>query len=149
MTFRPAGVSDIPEMMRIRMGVRENRLTDPAKVQPHHYREMLRDGAGWVCEIDDAVVGFAIADARQGSVWALFVDPAHERRGIGRRLHDATVDWLFAAGHTRIWLTTDPHTRAERFYVAGGWMQTGVTVAGEIRFELTRSGHRVVRSETR
>ena len=139
MTIRSASLSDIPDLMRVRMGVRENRLSDPNKVQPHHCREMLEAGAGWVCEIDGAVVGFAIPDASRGSVWALFVDPAHERKGIGRLLHDTMVRWLFAAGHTSIWLTTDPNTRAEGFYRAAGWQEAGATADDEIRFELTAS----------
>jgi GNAT superfamily N-acetyltransferase len=32
------------------------------------------------------VVAFAIGDATIGNIWALFVDPRHERRGFGRRL---------------------------------------------------------------
>ena len=135
--IRPAKFSDIPAMMRIRSSVKENRLTDPAKVQPHHCREMLSTGPGWVCEVHNTIVGFAIPDAQRGSVWALFVDPEHERKGIGRRLHDTMVEWLFAAGNACIWLTTDPDTRAERFYLAAGWQQAGVTDEGEIRFELT------------
>jgi GNAT superfamily N-acetyltransferase len=137
MTIRPATFPDIPDMMRIRMSVTENRLADPSRVQPHHCREMLSAGIGWVCEMDDSVAGFAIPDTRQGSIWALFVDPAHERKGIGRRLHDTMVEWLFAAGHSSIWLTTDPDTRAEQFYRAAGWRAVAITEDGEIRFELT------------
>jgi GNAT superfamily N-acetyltransferase len=137
MTIRPAAFPDIPDLMRIRMSVTENRLSDPTKVQPHHYEQMLRDGAGWVCAVDDVIVGFAIPDPRQGSIWALFVDPAHERKGLGRLLHDTMVRWLFTAGHRTIWLTTDPGTRAERFYRSAGWRPVAITDHGEIRFELT------------
>ena len=138
MVIRPANVSDIPEMQRVRMSVNENRLSDPAKVQPHHVREMLRAGGGWVCEIDGAIVAFAIPDVQQGAIWALFVDPAHERKGIGRRLLAVMVDWLFEAGHSSLWLTTDPNTRAARFYEAAGWQRAGFTADGEIRYECTR-----------
>lgn len=142
MRIRRANESDVAEMYRIRMRVRENRLSDPRKVQPRHYVERLRAGAGWVCEIDAAVVGFAIADTNRDSVWALFVDPAHERRGVGRLLHDTIVEWLFASGADRIWLTTDPNTRAERFYRAAGWHEAGTTANGELRFELTPADFR-------
>ena len=42
---------------------------------------------------------------------------------------------LAAAGHARAWLSTDPGTRAERFYRRQGWVDTGRTAEGEIRFE--------------
>jgi|SRR5688500_3652945 len=138
MVIRPANVSDFSEMQRVRMSVNENRLSDPAKVQPHHYREMLRAGGGWVCEIDGVMVAFAIPDAERGAIWALFVDPAHEGKGIGRRLLAIMVDWLFEAGHRSLWLTTDPNTRAAGFYEAAGWHRAGVTADGEVRYELTR-----------
>ena len=138
MVIRPANVSDFAEMQRVRMTVNENRLSDPAKVQPHHYDEMLRAGAGWVCEIDDVIVAFAIPDAQQGAIWALFVEPAHERKGIGRRLLAIMVDWLFGMGHRSLWLTTDPNTRAVGFYEAAGWQRAGITADGEIRYEFAR-----------
>jgi GNAT superfamily N-acetyltransferase len=66
----------------------------------------------------------------------LFVHPDHERRGHGRRLHDAMVAWLWSRGLERLWLTTQPGTRAEKFYAAAGWVRTGVASRGEVRFEL-------------
>jgi len=129
-------------MHRIRTSVHENRLADPSRVQPHHYQAMLRSGRGWVCEVDGRVTGFAVADLQAASVWALFVDPVHERRGIGRHLHDAAVAWLFASGFERISLTTDPGTRAERFYVAAGWTRAGHAENGEMRYELVSAAIR-------
>ena len=136
MMIRLAIDDDIGEIQRIRASVRENRLSAPGSVQDHHVRAMLRSGRGWVCEIDGRVVGFTIADREGASIWALFVDPAFERQGIGRRLHDASVEWLFAAGVARIALTTDPGTRAERFYQSAGWQYVGPAEKGEVRYEL-------------
>jgi GNAT superfamily N-acetyltransferase len=135
-SLRLAKVDDIPQMHRVRMMVWENRLTDPRRVQPHDYQQKLISGRGWVCEVDERIVGFGIADLAAGSVWALFVDPAFEGRGIGRKLHDAMVAWLFASGATKIWLTTDPGTRAEQFYVSAGWARVGDGINGEVRYEL-------------
>lgn len=135
---RVAAEDDIPAMHRIRLAVRENRLTDPALVQPDDYRFMLGpDGRGWVAEVDGRIAGFAVADLRRGNVWALFVAPEREGRGIGRRLHDGMMDWLFAAGAERVWLSTDPGTRAEAFYRAAGWVRAG-DHRGEARYELSR-----------
>lgn len=128
-------------MHRVRLSVRENRLSDPARVQPHHYRSMLNEhGRGWVAEVEGRIAGFAIADLSRSNVWALFVDPAFEGAGIGRRLHDAMLDGMFAAGAEQVWLSTDPGTRAERFYRSAGWRLAGREENGELRFERSREG---------
>lgn len=140
MNIRPATEHDIDAMHRVRTSVRENRLSDPALVQPRHYREMLHEhGRGWVAEVGGGIVGFAIVDLSRANVWALFVDPAFEGRGIGRRLHDVLLEGLFSAGLDRVWLSTDPGTRAERFYRAAGWRVAGREENGEVRLEYSRS----------
>ena len=139
--IRTASEADIPEMHRIRMSVAENRLSEPGRVQPDDYRVMLRDrGRGWVAEIDGRVVGFAVVDRSRANIWALFVAGAFERRGIGRALHDRMMDWLFATGAERAWLTTETGTRAERFYRAASWRHVG-TENGEARYELSRQAY--------
>lgn len=120
--LRQACSADIPAMSAIRLSVRENVLSDPARVTLQMYEDYLeRDGRGWVAEIDGAVAAFCYADRRRGSIWALFVDPACEGRGLARRLLAQAVAWLFALGHARITLGTAPGTRADRFYAAQGW----------------------------
>lgn len=138
MIFRKATEADIEEMFRVRMAVQENRLSDPAKVTYTMCREMLLEkGVGWVCEAEGEVVGFAIVDLSISNIWALFVDPMYEKKGIGRQLHDLMVSWSFAAGQSKLWLSTDPGTRAEAFYRKAGWVETGMEQNGEIRFELS------------
>lgn len=135
---RVATEADIPEMHRIRMAVRENRLADPDAVQPHHTRAMITEnGRGWVAELDGRIAGFAVADLTRSNVWALFVDPEFEGRGVGRRLHDEMMDWFFAQDVERVWLSTDPGTRAEGFYRAAGWEPAG-EYRGEARYEMER-----------
>lgn len=139
MTLRLATFADIEAMRRIRLSVRENRLADPSRVTPAEYRAMLETrGRGWVCE-QTQIVGFGIADRVARNIWALFVQPGHEGRGIGRALHDVMVEWLFAVGDTPIWLTTDADTRAARFYRAAGWVADATPARGELRFVLERA----------
>ena len=146
MHIRTASEADIREMHRIRMAVGENRLLDPTAVQPDDYRRFLSGGSeGWVAELNGRIVGFAIADLVRANVWALFVEPGAEGRGIGRALHDRMMDRLFAAGAERVWLTTDPGTRAERFYRAAGWLSAS-TERREARFELSRQEWHVRRA---
>lgn len=140
MIFRRATVADIEEMFRVRMAVLENKLSDPSLVTHATCSEMLLEkGAGWVCEAEGEVVGFAIVDLTRSNIWALFVDPLFEKKGIGRQLHDLMVSWSFANEQSRIWLSTDPGTRAEAFYRKAGWVATGTEQNVEIRFELSRN----------
>lgn len=137
MIFRPMIISDIPQIMVIRFSVKENQLSDPSKVTAEDCRIMLEEtGRGWVCEIDGRVVGFSIVDSSRRNVWALFIFPENEGKGIGRKLLGLLVDWSRSNGLQNLWLSTDPSTRAEGFYKKMGWTKTGVTVEGEARFEL-------------
>jgi GNAT superfamily N-acetyltransferase len=68
------------------------------------------------------------------------VHPDHEGRGYGRALHDAMVEWLWSQGLHTLWLTTDPGTRAQKFYERAGWQLVGPASHGEQRYELHRAG---------
>ena len=136
--LRAARAADIPAIQRVRASVRENRLISTI-ITAEDVRSAIEDrGHGWVVEKDGEVVAFAIGDAITGNVWALFVCPEHEGHGYGKQLHDTMVNWLWAAGLDRLWLTTEPGTRAQRFYEAAGWLLTGTTDRGELQYELPR-----------
>lgn len=138
MTIREATAADIPQIQTVRNAVKENRLSDPNLVTDRHCLEYLTlRGKGWVCEIDGQIVGFSIADLVNRNVWALFLLPEYERRGIGRQLHTVMLDWYFSQIKDTVWLSTSPGTRAEGFYRKSGWTETGTHGNGEIRFEMT------------
>jgi GNAT superfamily N-acetyltransferase len=137
--IREATLADINAMHRIRMSVRENRLNNPELVREKDYVEFLTiRGRGWVIEENDSIMGFAIIDLQDNNVWALFIDPGHERRGFGKQLHDVMMDWYFEETGKPAWLSTAHATRAEHFYRIAGWKETGMTKCGEIKFEMTR-----------
>ncbi|GAB2955702.1 hypothetical protein GCM10027048_22030 [Hymenobacter coalescens] len=138
MTFREAQLDDIPQLVRVRGAVRENVLSDPARVTEADYVDYLtRRGRGWVATAPNGLVaGFAIADVPGHNVWALFVHPDYDRRGIGRQLHRLMLDWYFAQTDETVWLSTGTGTRAEEFYRRQGWQETGRTKSGEVRFEM-------------
>ena len=139
MKIRVATEADIPEIGRVRMSVKENCLASLSSLKPGDTERMLGgDGCGWVGEVDGRVVGFAIADLSGANVYALFIEPEYERRGIGRLLHDTMMNWFFAKSVSNVWLSTDPNTRAEGFYRKAGWIATGREANGEIRFEMSR-----------
>ena len=123
-------------MHRVRMSVRENKLVSTVITEADTREAIEVTGRGWVIELDGQIVAFAVGNAQTGNIWALFVHPDYEKRGYGRRLFDEMVSWLWSVGLQKLWLSTEPGTRAERFYNAAGWKYTGRTERGESRFEL-------------
>lgn len=140
MHYREATVADIPALAAIRLEVVENALTDPGRVTRGMYHDYLTtSGKGWVCEINRSIVGFSIAALDTHTIWALFVHPEYEGRGIGRALLAAAVDWLFEQGAEVISITTDPNTRADKLYEEAGWERGEHIANGEVRYRLVRS----------
>lgn len=140
MIIREATIEDIGQLQTIRNSVTENALSDPSLIKPEDYREFLTvKGKGWVMEAEGTLLGFAIVDLLENNVWALFVLPGFEQKGIGRQLHDQMINWYFAQTDAPIWLSTSPGTRAADFYQKAGWAETGTYGNGEIKFTLTRT----------
>jgi len=138
MIFREATIEDIPQIQIVRNSVTENTLSDPALVPDKDCEEyMFVRGKGWVCEIDKQITGFGIADLKENNIWALFLLPAFEKQGIGKRLHDMMVEWYFTQTKVNVWLGTSPNTRAEMFYRNAGWKEVGTHGKGEIKFEMS------------
>ena len=138
MNFREAKKEDIPQIQVVRHTVKENVLSNPALVTDKDCEEYITvRGKGWVCEIDNIIVGFSIADLKENNIWALFLRPEHEGKGIGKKLHDVMLDWYFSQTKERVWLGTAPNTRAEKFYRTAGWKEAGIHGKSEIKFELS------------
>ena len=139
MNIRIAEIKDIPQIQVVRNLVKENRLSDPALVPVSDVEDyIVRRGRGWVCEINEQIVGFAIADLVDNNIWALFVAPDFEKLGIGKKLHDEMINWYFVQTNKAVWLGTAPKTRAELFYRKSGWKEVGLHGKGEIKFEMTK-----------
>jgi GNAT superfamily N-acetyltransferase len=137
MIFRAADTNDIKQIQLVRNAVKENVLSNPGLVTDRDCVEYLTlRGKGWVCEADGIIVGFAIADLIDSNIWALFVHPDHAGKGIGKVLHHTMLDWYFAQQKEKVWLSTEPGTRAEKFYRLQGWTETGLHGKGEIKFEM-------------
>ncbi|GIJ47248.1 hypothetical protein Val02_41340 [Virgisporangium aliadipatigenens] len=84
-----------------------------------------------VAEEEGTPLGFALigpphddtADpTRVGELWQIHVRPAHWRRGIGGRLHDACLaEWrarALAEAHLEVW---EHNERGRAFYAGRGW----------------------------
>jgi GNAT superfamily N-acetyltransferase len=138
MIFREATSNDIYQIQIVRNSVKENMLSDPALVSDADCEEFINvRGKGWVCEINDRIVGFSIVDLKENNIWALFLHPEFEKKGIGKKLHDLLLNWYFSQTKTAVWLGTAPKTRAEQFYRKCGWKETGTHGKGEIKFEMS------------
>lgn len=137
MKYREAKIEDIEGIQRVRHAVKENVLPDPALISNKDVEAFLfKRGKGWVCLDENRIVGFGIIDLTDKNVWALFIEPAYENKGIGKRLHETMLNWYFSQTKELLWLGTSPNTRAEGFYRKLGWKENGKHGADEIKFEM-------------
>jgi GNAT superfamily N-acetyltransferase len=140
MVFREATIADIPQIQIVRNAVKENTLSDPTLVSNADCEEFMTvRGKGWVCEVEQQIVGFAIADLQDDNIWALFLLPEYEQKGIGQTLQKLMLDWYFAQSKEKVWLGTAFNTRAENFYRKSGWKEIGTNGPKKIKFEMTRT----------
>ncbi len=147
MLIREATLNDIKQIQIVRNAVKENTLSDPSLVTDEDCAEFLFDrGKGWVCVMDNIVVGFSIVDMQENNVWALFLLPEMEHKGIGTALHNIMLDWYFTQTQKTLWLGTTPNTRADMFYRKIGWTHVGMHGSNEIKFEMQFEEWRKIRA---
>lgn len=142
--FREATASDMPGISIVRQSVIENPLSIEQLAARGITNEsvaaaFLKDLKGWVAESDGRIVGFSMADRETRSLWALFIMPTHEARGIGGRLYDLAIAWLRENGAHDLSLTTSAGTKAAAFYERRGWVLAGDAEYGDVRYELNRA----------
>ncbi len=138
MLIREANIKDIQQIQIVRNAVRENTLSNPELVTDDDCIKFITErGKGWVCEIHEKIVGFSIVDLQDNNIWALFVLPEFEQKGIGRKLHDTMIHWYFNQTQKTVWLGTAPNTRAEQFYRKTNWKEIGTHGKNEIKFEMS------------
>jgi GNAT superfamily N-acetyltransferase len=138
MLIREANTDDIKQMQIVRNSVLENILSNPNQITDKDYLQFIKiRGKAWVCEVNNEIVGFSVVDLKDNNIWALFIKPEFEKKGIGKQLHTKMLDWYFTQTNKPAWLGTDPNTRAEIFYRKAGWQEVGTHSNGEIKFEMT------------
>jgi len=131
--IRAGQIADLPAITRIRTSVTENHLSveqmAEAGITHGTIAAKMQDGhlGCWVALTGETIIGFSMADRRDGSIFALFMDAAHEGKGHGSALLAACEDFLRRAGHRQARLTTGPETRAFAFYLHRGWQVTDET----------------------
>ena len=94
----------------------------------------------WIASEFGHDVAFSMANALEATVFAMFVRPAFEGRGLGRILMKKAEGWLFAQSCSEVWLLTDAnrHVRANGFYRHLGWNDAGIQEDGQVKFRKQR-----------
>ena len=137
MNFRQAIPEDIPQIQIVRNSVKENQLSNPNLIPDELVKEFItKRGKGFVCEIDDKIVGFSIVNFVENNVWALFLLPDFEGKRIGKKLHQLMLDEYFSKTKETIWLSTEANSRAEIIYKKQGWKNAGFH-GNEVKFEMS------------
>ena len=82
-----------------------------------------------VADVDNLMVGFAqvATDVQPWELWALWVQPSHMGRGIGKRLLEWASALAASGGQAQLAIDSDPH--AEGFYRACGAQFVGRVAA--------------------
>ena len=138
-------ISDLPEVIDIRVSVKENAITlarlSALGITTESLANALNtDSKGWVYIESGTMLGFVMGDGVTGEVYVLAVLPGHEKKGIGAGLMNAAQQWLFSQGHQQLWLKTspDPSFRAYGFYKKLGWQPTGELDGEDEKFVLLK-----------
>jgi GNAT superfamily N-acetyltransferase len=141
--IRDANVDDVPAIRDVRTSVRENHASVEQMEARGITSDMVRnallaDPCIWVAELDGRVVAFSMVGVEDGCVFAMFVRPEHEGRGLGRRLMEPAERFLFEH-FERIWLETDGASRAAGFYRKLGWEIAERFENGDVRLQKARA----------
>jgi GNAT superfamily N-acetyltransferase len=144
MNIRIASVSDVETLFNIRTSVIENHqsreeLATIGVTFDSVAEKLESESRAWIAEVNGQPVAFSMADAKEGTIFAMFVLPSYERLGFGRALMQEAQEWLFSKGWSEIWLLTGPNTRAAGFYKHLGWENKGLQDDGQVKFTKLRT----------
>ena len=140
--IRPITAADMAEITRLRTSVKENHLSVEEMVErgitPAGIMADLDSGnlGGWLEEDNGEILGFSMADNRDGQIFALFTMPGREGRGVGTRLLEVATQWLAEREHDEAWLSTDANSTAARFYANRGWRRGEMKDHEDVYFRL-------------
>lgn len=140
---RSAEPSDVEGIFQVRTSVNENiltvaQLTEMGITKASITEMILSSRCAWVAVDAEKIVGFSMIDLDEGSLFAAFVLPSYEGKGLGKKLVQAAEDALFQQHHVA-WLETGKTTRAAGFYRHLGWSNETDIDGGDIRLEKSRS----------
>ncbi|WP_153773922.1 GNAT family N-acetyltransferase [Pseudomonas sp. MNR3A] len=144
LTLRQALPEDVELLFDIRTSVKQNHLSREQMHDLGITATSLTEAIGeapctWIAEYEQEAVGFAMVDLGEGELFALFVRPQHEGKGVGRLLLERAEHALFQR-HELIHLITDGDQaiRANGFYQRSGWILAGAVDDRDVRYEKRR-----------
>lgn len=140
--LRLATENDIEVIFDIRTSVKENhlskqQLTELGITEPVILSLIQNTSTVWLAEVQHQVCGFSIVDLTEGSIFAMFVHPDFEAKGVGTALLKKAEDLLFNSCQ-EICLETDQKSRAFEFYLRQGWCVSEYFDNGDVRMLKTR-----------
>ncbi|WP_438868391.1 GNAT family N-acetyltransferase [Pseudomonas sp. L1(2025)] len=143
--IRLATLADIDTLFTIRTAVVQNHLSREQMaglgITPQVLADSIREApCVWLAEVEGEPAAFSMVNFDSGEVFAMFVLPAYEGRGLGRQLMAVAEAALFEH-HQTLYLITDgrDEVRANGFYQRLGWMQVGRVDGDDVRYEKSRA----------
>lgn len=143
--IRLATQDDIDTLFAIRTSVVQNHLTRKQMAElgitPQVLADSIREApCAWIAEVDGQPAAFSMVDLTEGEVFAMFVLPAYENRGLARQLMAVAEAALFEH-HDTLYLITDgrDEIRANGFYQHLGWSVAGRVDGDDVRYEKRRA----------
>ena len=103
MKYREITLNDTPAIFELRIATNENNFTYEeleARGITHVLlqEKLLRSCKGWLCEINNEIIGFAIADKKAANIWALAVLPVYNKKLVAANLQNLAEHWLLSCG---------------------------------------------------
>jgi len=140
--IRRASAADVEALFEIRTSVFENLMTrrELAKVgvTPEAVYNLLQGdrAIAFIAVRGERALGFSMARADIGDIFALFVKPEAQGAGLGSRLLAEAERWLAAKNLRSAWLVTgdESGSRAALFYEKHGWRRRDGEPSGQIQF---------------
>jgi ribosomal protein S18 acetylase RimI-like enzyme len=129
-------------MFDVRTSVIENHLSREEMRQMGITESVVGDMVekslcAWVATENNKIIGFSMIFPDEGCLFAAFVLPEYEGKGIGRRLVMLAEQELFQH-HEIAWLETDKNSRAAKFYMQLGWGNETDLNGTDIKLEKSR-----------
>ena len=142
MQIRTATPEDVAAIFDVRCSVKENHMSRAElaelDITPETVGGMISGGDYIVpvALVGGEIVAFAMAQISEGYVFALFVRPEHEGKGLGNTLMREVESGFKEHGVTEAWLCTgsEKGIRAPGFYRRLGWVESGTMEDGQLRF---------------
>lgn len=110
MKYRQITLHDVPTVFDLRLATNEgNFTTEEIKARGITYKllekQLLNNCKGWLCEINNEVVGFVIVDKNAAKIWVLEVLPVSNKQQIRTHLLNLAEHWLLSCGKANFWQT--------------------------------------------